>query len=103
MRAVKAVAVVAAALVLVLVGAVLYVDNNTPVALRLLDRESPPLAVFVWLYLAFGCGAAAGFALCFFGFVRGKLEVRRLKRSLRDQEHELNRLRDGQGSVRPAV
>lgn len=97
MRALRAICIVAVTLVLLLLGAMLYVDNHAPIALRVLNRESPPLPVFAWLYLAFASGAAGGFALCFFGFVRGKLEQRRLKRTLRDHEQELNRLRDRAG------
>ena len=78
-------------------GAVLYVDNHQPVALQLLDSRSPALPVFVWLYVAFAAGALAGFVLCFFGFVRGKLTQRRLQRTLADQDRELNRLRDHTG------
>ncbi len=95
MRILKGLCIVAVGLVVVILGGVLYVDNHSPVALRLLDRESPALPVFVWLYAAFATGAVAGFALCFFGFVRGKLEQRRLQRALRDQGRELDRLRDG--------
>lgn len=99
MRFVKGLAIVAVGLVVVILGGVLYVDNHTPVPLRLLDRESPALPVFVWLYAAFATGAMAGFALCFLGFVRGKLEQRRLQRALRDQHRELDRLRDSAGQT----
>ena len=94
MRILKGLCIVAVVLAVVILGGVLYVDNHTPVALRLLDRESAELPVFIWLYAAFATGAAVGFALCFVGFVRGKLEQRRLQRTLRDQDRELNRLRD---------
>lgn len=99
MRILKGLCIVAVGLAVAILGGVLYVDNHTPIALRLLDRESPALPVFVWLYAAFATGAIAGFALCFFGFVRGKLEQRRLQRALRDQGRELNRLRDGADSA----
>lgn len=95
MRVLKGLCIVAAGLAVVILGGVLYVDNHTPIALRLLDRQSPALPVFIWLYAAFATGATVGFALCFFGFVRGKLEQRRLQRALREQDRELNRLRDG--------
>ena len=97
MRAFKTLCIVVAILALVIAGAILYVDNHEPVALQLLDRRSPALPVFVWLYAAFAAGALAGFALCFFGFVRGKLTQRRLQRTLADQDRELNRLRDHAG------
>ena len=99
MRILKGLAIAAVGLAVVILGGVLYIDNHSPVALRLLNRESPALPVFVWLYAAFATGAIAGFALCFFGFVRGKLEQRRLQRALRDQGRELDRLRDGADSA----
>ena len=99
MRILKGLAIAAVGLAVVILGGVIYIDNHSPVALRLLDRESPALPVFVWLYAAFATGAIAGFALCFFGFVRGKLEQRRLQRALRDQGRELDRLRDGADSA----
>ena len=95
MRVLKGLCIVAVGLAVLILGGVLYVDNHTPIALRLLERESPELPVFIWLYAAFVAGATVGFAVCFFGFVRGKLEQRRLQRALRDQGRELNRLRDG--------
>ena len=102
MRVLKSVCIGAVGVAVLILGGVLYVDNHTPIALRLLDRESPALPVFVWLYAAFATGATVGFALCFFGFVRGKLELRRLQRALRDQGHELDRLRDGADAVQQA-
>lgn len=102
MRVLKGLCIVAVGLAIVILGGVLYVDNHTPIALRLLDRESPALPVFVWLYAAFATGATVGFALCFFGFVRGKLEQRRLQRALREQDRELNRLRDGADTAQQA-
>ena len=99
MRRVKWFCIAAVGLAVVILGGVLYVDNHTPITLRLLDRESPALPVFVWLYAAFATGATVGFALCFLGFVRGKLEQRRLQRALRDQDRELNRVRDGTDST----
>ena len=97
MRALKAVCIVAVLLVVVVVGAILYVDNHAPVALQLLDRETPTLPVVVWLYAAFAAGTVLGFMLCFFGFVRGKMAQRRLQRTVRDRDRELDRLRDAQG------
>lgn len=102
MRVLKGLCIVAAGLAVVVLGGVLYVDNHTPIALRLLDRESAALPVFIWLYVAFATGATVGFALCFFGFVRGKLEQRRLQRALREQGRELNRLRDGADTAQQA-
>lgn len=92
----KRIAVACALLAVALLGALLAVDNHGLVALRFLGWESAQLAVFWWLYVAFLGGALVGFALCAFGFVRGKLGERRLKRALAERDRELERLRSAQ-------
>ena len=79
---------------LVLLGIVLGIDNHTPVTLRFLNKESPELAVFWWLYTAFLIGALVGFVMCSLSFVRGKLHERRLKSTLARRDRELSALRD---------
>ena len=86
--------VIGATVVLILLGVVLGIDNHTPITLRFLNKESPELAVFWWLYTAFLLGALVGFALCSLGFVRGKLNERRLKGTLAQRDRELAELRD---------
>lgn len=97
----KRIAIAGVLLALTLLGALLAVDNDEAVALRFLGWESPQLAVFWWLYVAFLGGALVGFALCAIGFVRGKLGERRLKRTLAERDRELERLRSAQ-QPRPA-
>lgn len=82
-------------LALVLLGVLLAVDNHGPVSLRFLGWASPQLAVFWWLYVAFLGGALVGFALCAFGFMRGKLAERQLKRTIAERDRELERLKHG--------
>lgn len=93
-------------LAVVALGVLLGVDNNAPVALHLLNRETSTLPLFWWLYAAFVAGAAAGFALCAAGFARGKLNERRLRRTVAAREQELAALRRGDdtdetGGARP--
>ena len=95
---VRAFVVAVAAVVLILLGVVLGIDNHTPVTLRFLNKESAELAVFWWLYAAFLLGTLVGFALCSFGFVRGKLNERRLKGTLARRDRELAELRDGEAA-----
>ena len=94
----KALAAVVILIVLILLGLVLGIDNHTPVTLRFLNKESPELAVFWWLYAAFLLGALVGFALCSFGFVRGKLQERRLQHTLARRERELAETRSGEAA-----
>ena len=68
-------------LALVLLGLLLGVDNDTPVVLRFLNRESPELPVLWWLFGAFLAGTLAGLLICGLGRVRSKLGERRLQRS----------------------
>lgn len=83
-------------LALVLLGLLLGIDNHTPVALRFLNKETPALAVFWWIYAAFLGGVVAGFAICFGGLLRARFGERRLKRQLAERERELGTLR-GEG------
>lgn len=89
----KTIALASLLLALVLLGALLAVDNHDSVSLRFLGWASPQLAVFWWLYAAFLVGALVGFALCAFGFMRGKLAERRLKRTIAERDRELARLK----------
>ena len=92
---IRTLAVAVAAVVLMSLGVVLGIDNHTPVTLRFLNKESPELAVFWWLYTAFLLGALVGFTLCALGFVRSKLNERRLRSTLARRNRELAELRDG--------
>lgn len=85
----KAFAVVGLASGLVLLGLVLALDNHAMISLRLLNLETPQLAVFWWLYAAFLAGALVGLALCSFALVRRKLGERQLKRALAECQREL--------------
>ncbi len=89
---VKAILLAVILVALALVGALLWLDNHTPVRLRFLNLESPELAVFWWLLVAFLGGVGVGFGLFSLGFVRGRLNERRLKRSLLERDRELDRL-----------
>lgn len=80
-------------LALVLVGLLLGIDNHSEVSLRFLNKESPSLPVFWWLYAAFLGGVIAGAALCGTGLLRGKIHERRLKRRLAERERQLATLR----------
>lgn len=84
----------------VVLGVLLGVDNDAPVALRILNRETATLPLFWWLYVTFVAGAVAGFALCAAGFARGKLNERRLRRAVAARERELAELRGtGRGAT----
>lgn len=89
----KRVCFAAAFLVVVFIGFLLFVDNKTLVALRLLHRETDPVPVFWWLYAAFAFGLFLGVALCWSAYLRGRFGERRLRKTLREREEELARLR----------
>lgn len=92
----KRVCIVAALIVVASFGFLLHLDNATPVALRLLNRETAPQPVFWWLLYAFAFGLFVGFALCLSGYLRGRLAVRRLRQTLREREHDLAGVQGGQ-------
>ena len=73
-------------LAVVTVAVILGVDNQTPMAVRFLNRVSPEWPAFWWLCAAFGCGLLLGVMLCAASLVRSRLNQRLLRRSLRQQE-----------------
>lgn len=75
-----------ATVALILLGVVLGIDNHTPITLRFLNKESPQLALFWWLYAAFLIGALVGCTLCSLGFVRGKLHAPRNRKPATPQD-----------------
>ena len=81
-------------LALVLLGLLLGIDNHTAVSLRFLNKETPVLAVFWWLYAAFLIGVFAGLGICVGGLLRARIGERRLKRQLAERDRELGTLRD---------
>ncbi|MCY3620089.1 MAG: LapA family protein [Gammaproteobacteria bacterium] len=85
-RIVRNIALVVVLLAVVTVAVILGVDNQTPVAVRFLNRVSPEWPVFWWLCAAFGCGLLLGVVLCAASLVRSRLNQRLLRRSLRRLE-----------------
>ena len=81
-------------LAVVAAGVILGIDNQTPLTVRFLNREGPEWPAFWWLCAAFGAGLLLGVALCAASLVRGRLNQRLLRRSLRQREDEVARLGD---------
>lgn len=81
-------------LAVVTVAVILGIDNQTPLAVRFLNRVSPEWPAFWWLCAAFGCGLLLGVTLCAASLVRGRLNQRQLRRSLHQRELEIDRLGD---------
>lgn len=85
-------------LALAALSAILVMDNATPVSLRLLTVATPPAPVFVWLFMALGCGLAAGFTLASFSVLKGRVVQRQLRRERDRSERELGHLREDRGA-----
>ncbi len=98
MRWVRNLTAVGVLILVVVIGVIGQTDNADPLVLRFLAYETPPLGTFWWLLLAFITGTATGFGICFFGFVRGKMAERRLKRTVDEQRRELDAAR-GEGDA----
>ena len=93
---VRNVALVVVLLAVVTFAVILGIDNQTPMAVRFLNRVSPEWPAFSWLCAAFGGGLVLGVALCAGSLVRSRFNQRLLRRSLHQREAEIGRLRDSQ-------
>ena len=81
-RIVRNLALAIVLLAVVTVAVILGIDNQTPMAVRFLNRVSPEWPVFWWLCAAFGGGLLLGVTLCAASLVRSRLNQRLLRRSL---------------------
>ncbi len=75
------------------IGLILGIDNQTPMTVRFLNYQGPQWPSFWWLLAAFGSGTLLGLALCAASLLRNRVSQRRLRRSLRRSELELDQLR----------
>lgn len=81
-RTLRRIAVVLLLIVVIVAGALLAIDNQTPVSLRFLHYVSRPWPVSWWLALAFGSGVIIGLAACLGSLARARWRIRRLQRTL---------------------
>ena len=93
-RTVRNLALAVVLFAVVTVAVILGIDNQTPLAVRFLNRVSPDWPAFWWLCAAFSCGLLLGVTLCAASLVRGRFNQRLLRRSLHQRELELDRLGD---------
>ena len=82
MRRLKTLVWLFAGICLVAISALLLADNATPVSLKLLNYETPPIPVFWWLLAALAVGFAGGAAQCIAGHFRHNAVERKLRREL---------------------
>ncbi len=82
MKRLKTCLALVAAICLVAVSALLLAENATPVSLRLLNYQTPPVPVFWWLLTALIVGFLAGAAQCIGGHFRRNAAERKLRREL---------------------
>ncbi len=82
MRRLKTLLWLFAAICLAAISALLLADNATPVSLRLLNYETPPVPVFWWLLATLILGFAVGAAQCIGGHFRRNAVERKLRRGL---------------------
>lgn len=82
MKRLKTLLALIVAICLVGLSALLLADNATPVSLRLLNYETPPVPVFWWLLTALIVGFLAGAAQCIGGHFRRNAVERKLRREL---------------------
>ena len=82
MRGLKTLLTLFVTICLAAISALLLADNATPVSLRLLNYETPPVPVFWWLLATLILGFAAGAAQCIGGHFRRNAVERKLRREL---------------------
>lgn len=70
------------ALLLLLLGVLLGMDNSEDVSLTVLTWVSRPAPLFFWLCLFFLAGLLLGYAVAGVGTLRARLALRKLARSL---------------------
>lgn len=89
MKRLKTLLALIVAICLVGISALLLADNATPVSLRLLNYETPPVPVFWWLLTALIVGFLLGAAQCIGGYFRRNAVERKLRRKLgRNQNND---------------
>ena len=81
-------------LAVVTVAVILGIDNQTPMAVRFLNRVTPEWPAFWWLCAAFVSGLLLGVTLCAASLARSRFNQRLLRRSLHQRELEIDRLGD---------
>jgi uncharacterized integral membrane protein len=70
------------ALLLVLLGVLLGMDNSEEVSLTVLTWVSPSAPLFLWLCVVFLAGLLLGYAVAGVGTLRARIALRKLGRSL---------------------
>ena len=70
------------ALLLVLLGVLLGMDNSEEVSLTVLTCVSPSAPLFLWLCVVFLAGLLLGYAVAGVGTLRARIALRKLGRSL---------------------
>ena len=69
-------------LVVLLLGALVFIDNSSAVALRFLDWQTPALSLYWWLLGTFVVGVAVGWLVSMVTVVRAKSSERKVRREL---------------------
>ena len=70
------------ALLLLLLGVLLGMDNSEDVSLTVFTWESPSAPLFLWLCVVFLAGVLLGYAVAGVGTLRARIALRKLARSL---------------------
>ncbi len=93
MRLIKTILALAFAILLVVVGVLLTVNNQQLVTIDLVFLQTPEASLARWLIASFLLGAVVSFVLASFAMIALKTRLRRSRRQLRNSTVELDKLR----------
>lgn len=93
MRLIKNILTAAFALLLLLVGILLTVNNQQQVAIDLVFFQLPAQSIALWLVLSFLLGALLSLAIGLFAMVTMKARLGAARRKIQHAQQELDKLR----------
>lgn len=93
MRVIKNILAVTFAILLILVGILLTVNNQQLVAVDLVFFQIPEASLARWLILSFLMGAVLSLILSSFAIMAMNMRLRRARKNLNDSNRELDKLR----------
>lgn len=93
MRWIKSLLVITLALLVILIGILLSINNQQLVVVDLVFVQLPEASVARWLILSFILGSVLSFSVSFLAILALKVRLKQAKRQIRNSSKELDALR----------